>query len=381
MRNAFGFPLCAAVMALGSGTLAQQDPTFRANTQLVQLDVRVIDRDGRFLTGLSREDFELLEDGQPQRLALFSFVNVPGRSQADRAVASASATKPDEAVEGRTYVMLLDGPAGGPDHVQRMRSVARLFLDQAFGPADRMAVTFVKGKFPAQERMTEQAFTTNRRAIEAAVDRLAPETRSVAVVSGADSVVNTYRAIADVSERLGRMLGGRRSAIVWVGGIVPFNPADDLRYVRRAAEIAFAYRDAIRAANRHNVAVYPVDLRGLTDRLSQPQAGWPARSGEELKRNSAFRLVAEDTGGEAVAGTNNYAGVFAQIASHTSTYYLLGYQPAVVRCDGRFHAITVRVKRAGASVTARRGYFAPEANKSAARSTQDIDSVAVGGCQ
>jgi VWFA-related protein len=375
MRTAFGFPLCVAVIAVGSGAFVaggqdiaqqgQQAATFRVGTQLVQIDVRVTDREGRFTRGLSGEDFEILEDGEPQWIAFFSFVDIPVMNKADRTLASASATRPDDGdkADGRTYVMLLDGPAGGPDHVQRMRSVARLFLDQAFGPADRMAVTFAKGKFRAQAEMTEQGFTTTRRAIEAAVDRLAPETRGTSG-SGADSVVNTYRAIEDISERLGTMLGGRRSAIVWVGGVVPFNPAE--RFPKHAAEIGVAYLHAIRAANRHNVAIYPVDLRGLTNRLSPPQAVSFGRSGEELKRMSALRVVAEDTGGEAVVGTNNYAEMFGRIASHTSTYYLLGYQPAVVRCDGRFHAITVRVKQAGAAVTARRGYFAPEANKSAA---------------
>lgn len=364
-------------MALSAGTSVvpgqvvagqeQQAPTFRADTQLVQIDVRVTDRGGRFISGLAPEDFELLDDGEPQRIAVFSFVNIPAAKQVDQSVASASVMKADKAevAEGRTYVMLLDGPAGGPDHVRHMRNVARLFLDEAFGPADRMAVTFVKGKFRAQEHMVEQPFTTNRRAIEAAVDRLAPETRGVSG-SGIDSVVNSYRALEEVSERLGQMVGGRRSAVVWVGGIVPFNPADDRVFMNRAAEIAVAYRDAIRAANRHNVAIYPVDLRGLTNELSQPGILF-GRGGEELKRMAALRVVAEDTGGESVVGTNNYAKMFAQIANHTSTYYLLGYRPAAERCDGRFHAVTVRVKRPDASVRARRGYFAPEPSGGAMR--------------
>lgn len=243
-----------------------------------------------------------------------------------------------------------------------------------------MAVTFVKGKFlkhfeGREQEMVEQPFTRDRRAIEAAVDRLAPDTRVATEVEG---VIRTYEAIEDISNRLGAMGGGRK-AIVWIGGQVPFDPANDGPYRRRAPEIAFAYRDAIRAANRHNVAIYPIDLLGLTHRLGNPMAG---REGEELKRMAALRIIAEDTGGEAVVGTNNYEQMFAQIASHTSTYYLLGYQPALAHCDGRFHTITVRVKRAGASIRARRGYFAPEPRKvSTPSATEDANSAAFGVCQ
>ena len=354
----------------------RQAPTFRAGTQLIEIDVRVTDRDGQFVNGLSREDFELLDDGEPQRIDLFSFVNIPTRSdQIEQLGAGASSVKADGdgAVEGRTYAMLLDGPAGGADHVQRMRSVARLFLDQAFGPTDQMGVTFVKGKFQADEQMVEQPFTTNRRAIEAAVDRLAPGTRAGTTGEGA---VKTYETIEDISNRLGAM-GGHRKALVWIGGRVPFDPSTQ----KRGAEIAFAYRDAIRAANRNNVAIYPIDLLGLTNELSQPFL-LVGRGGAGLKRMAALRVVADDTGGESVVGTNNYAESFAQIARDTRTYYLLGYQAKVGRCDGRFHAITVRVKRAGASVHARKGYFAPEPSKSPTPSAnREINSTPSGVCK
>ena len=225
--------------------------------------------------------------------------------------------------------------------------------------------------------MVEQPFTTDRRAIEAAVDRLAPETRCLNG-PGDERHVRTYEAIEDISNGLGAMGGGRK-ALVWIGGAVPFDP---LESGPQAAEIAFAYRDAIRAANRHNVAIYPIDLLGLTNRMTGPLDLRMGRNGEELKRMSALRAIAEDTGGEAVVGTNNYEQMFAQIATDTSTYYLLGYQPSVYHCDGRFHTITVRVKRAGAVVRARRGYFAPEPrNTSTPSVTENVNSATSGVCQ
>ena len=247
-----------------------------------------------------------------------------------------------------------------------------------------MAVTFVKGKFlkrfeGREQEMVEQPFTRDRRAIEAAVDRLAPDTKAA---TGVEGVIRTYETLEDISNRLGTISGGRKT-LVWIGGQVPFDPANDSAYSKRAAEIAFAYRDAIRAANRHNVAIYPIDLLGLTNRMTGPNDFRfnPRGSGAELKRMAALRVVAEDTGGEAVVGTNNYAEMFAQIANSTSTYYLLGYQASVEHCDGRFHAITVRVNRTGASVRARKGYFAPEPNKNPPSVSGDINSGPPRSCQ
>ena len=63
-----------------------------------------------------------------------------------------------------------------------------------------------------------------------------------------------------------------------------------------------------------------------------------------------------------VIGTNDFSRAFADIVRDNSTYYLLGYDPTTERRDGKFHEITVRVKRPGLTVRARRGYLAPTAD-------------------
>jgi VWFA-related protein len=382
------FVAATAVTSLRIGDAAEQvqQPSFRAAIQLIEVDVHVTDKSGRFITGLSQEAFDMMDDGEPQRIALFLLVHLATRDgQIEQLGATPFSVTADQnrAVGGRSYIMLLDGPAAAGDHVQRMRSVARHFLDLAFGPGDQMAVMFVKGKFLKyfeghEDQMVEQPFTTDRRAIEAAIDRLAPDTK---VATGVQGVIRTYETIEDISNQLGTM-GGRRKALIWLGGQVPFDPSERGSTQRRGAEIASMYSRAIHAANRHNVAIYPIDLLGLTNRMTGRRDLQMGRNGEELKRMAALRAIAEDTGGEAVVGTNNYEQMFAQIATHTSAYYLLGYQPSGTRCDGRFHAITVRVKRAGAVVRARRGYFAPEPrNASTASAREDVNSATSGVCQ
>jgi len=166
--------------------------------------------------------------------------------------------------------------------------------------------------------------------------------------------LNTYRAIQDLSERLGAM-SGRRKAILWVGGQLQFNPVSgpcaqpDPRNLcaipRSAGALLAAYRDAIGAATRNNVAIYPIDPSGMTTELGLG----------ELERMAALRTVAEDTGGIAVVGTNNIAAQYQAIVRDTSTYYVIGYAPATAYRDGKFHAIQVRLKRPGLTVRARKG--------------------------
>jgi hypothetical protein len=137
---------------------------------------------------------------------------------------------------------------------------------------------------------------------------------------------------------------GRKKAILWIGGVFPF----DFSRERRGPELALAYRDVISIAQRNHVVIYPIDPTGLTTRTGR----------RELTRMAAFRVLAEDTGVEAIVGTNDFEKGYARIVREMSTYYLLGYHPAINHEDGRFHSIRVRVKRPNVSVRARKGYFA-----------------------
>jgi len=74
-------------------------------------------------------------------------------------------------------------------------------------------------------------------------------------------------------------------------------------------------------------------------------------------RNTSLRTLAEATDGIAVVNTNDLARGLRRVADDLGSYYLLGYYSSG-KLDGRFHAITVRVKRPGVQVRARRGYLA-----------------------
>jgi VWFA-related protein len=129
-------------------------------------------------------------------------------------------------------------------------------------------------------------------------------------------------------------------------------------------------RTIISEANRSNTAFYPIDPRGLTvfDEGIMPSAavGAPtqnpplslAEEGNRLRaREQGLRQLAEGTDGTAIVNTNNIQQALRRIIDDLSSYYLLGYY-STGKLDGKFHSITVRVKRPGVSVRARRGYQA-----------------------
>jgi VWFA-related protein len=112
-------------------------------------------------------------------------------------------------------------------------------------------------------------------------------------------------------------------------------------------------------ANRANVTFYPIDPRGLPVFDSPISDPLPLAADLAFLRArvSSLRTLADNTDGIALVNSNDLAGSFRRIVSDLSSYYLLGYY-STGKLDGKFHAITVRVKRPGVRVRARRGYMA-----------------------
>jgi VWFA-related protein len=394
------WPLAGVLLAVGLGVSlvagGQDQPTFRVETRVVEVDVFVTDSQGRFVRDLTGDDFEILEDGERHAVSSWTLVDLPVEevwAHAARGV-TVDADVTTNAAEGRLYVMLLDSPGL---HVELCAMVTReqmfrftqrvghQFVDEFLGPHDRMAVIHVQGG-------DGQALTGNRRLIKAAIDRLRPDMDAVTLemegvrrpsVAGPlggmglpsgsraqqycdmQKLLNSYHALEATAERLGAITG-RRKAILWVNGRIPFDPVDECAEDDSigAPMLAARYRDALRAATRHNVAIYPIDSIGLT---ADPNPRTP-EPGRALKRMAALRTVAEDTGGEAIVNTNNFGAAYEQVVRANSTYYLLAYHPQRDHRDGRFHSITVRVNRPGVTVRARRGYIAPPADGPVERS-------------
>lgn len=356
---------CAAEVTVRSSQSQTQPPRFESGVRLVEVDVRVTDRHGQFVTDLRADDFEITEDGQPQTVSTFAVVAPRLSTTANRApndIPSATPSPLDPAT-ARTFVLMLDspstnGPAGrtGLTYDLYVRRIAMQFVESIMAPGDAVAA-YITGDDTLH-------LTSDKDQLRSSIERYGGGVTGAidyAMLTGPEQVsrnLATYEAMQKIAEKLGA-LSGRRKAIVWIGGQVAFDPADrpcpreDRRAMcavpASAASLLVEYREALGAATRHNVAIHAVDASGLTGALGM----------NELQRIAALRMVAEDTGGIAVVGTNDYAKGLTAIADDLNGFYVLGYVPKVEHRDGKFHSIQVRIRSNDVTVRARRGYFAP----------------------
>jgi VWFA-related protein len=324
---------------------AQQPPVFRTGTDLIRVDVTVIDRRGNPVTTLTADDFEVLDNGQPQPITSFKLIEATGQAPDDdmslpiRNVGHAAAEAARDDV--RVFLIFWDeyhiDPFAG---AARARDALMHVVLEAFGPTDLVA--FMDPLLP----LDAIRFTRDRRDLADQVRRLRGR-RGVYIPprSGIEEAhlmemryIERIRNQVSVSVvqaaavHLGTLRDGRKSLIVVSEGLGA--PPDVMR-------------DLIRAANDSNTAIYVVDPRGL-----QVQG----------TLSSFLQTVAHETGGEPLV-SNDIAAAFNRVVKQSSAFYLIGYAMSGTPMDGRFHQIKVRVRRPGLDVRSRSGYWAPRATE------------------
>lgn len=278
--------------------------TFQVEVNFVDVDAVVTDEQGNFISNLKKEDFELFEDGKPQKIDTFSLVEIPVERQdrfrlLDRPINSGvrSNRRP---FDGRLYVIVLDDFDVSTYRTAIVRRSARQFIEKYFGANDIGAVIYTSGRTDAMQDFTSDPQLllaaidkfVGRRLRSATLEKLDQYYQNVALASGmgneASSDSNpepqntdvgghsrldpmdferTYRALGvlgtlkNLSEYLEGVRGRRKSLLLFSEGIDymvtdPFNN-------QGAPDIIGATRDAINAAARANVNFFTVDPRGL----------------------------------------------------------------------------------------------------------------------
>jgi VWFA-related protein len=320
--------LCGLTLLDVHSVLTSQLPTFRAGIRVIEFDVVVNDGDGNSVPNLSSDDFEVLEDGTPREIVEVSELNLPvdrnGRPLQSPITSSAPVDVPQIGEVGRVYVMLLS--SGDPE---RVRGLGRQFVEEFLGPTDLMAVLH-------GNRAMTQGLTSRKELLLTAIDRFT-----------GGSGGNAFETLKEVAVNL-NALSGRRKAILFIGTAPGM-------FSMQAERL---YNDAIRTAVRNNVRIYPIDPRGMISRaLEQIAVGAPSPAFGD-PGGMAARIMAADTGGIAIANTNNFGGNFRRIVRDNSAYYTIAFSSSAER-DGDFHRVTVRVKdRPELRVRARSGYRA-----------------------
>ena len=396
-------------------------PIFRSTVEAIELDAFVVDASGMPVTGLTADDFEILDDGRSREVTLFAAVDIPIErieSRASQPISLVPDVRTNERPEGRIYLIAIDEIAGAL--VPRLRLRLRQFVENHFGENDSAAIVYV-GRGRSSDG---QDFTSDRAALLRSIDRLSagfgrgdletPPVRPTTLLPGTQvaieqqvaqsgltgqaaaslraSLTETALAAAEVQAAANglingeadfllrsRMLSlrsltefmagmhGRRKSIIYVTTGVGASVYEALDYNGGIRSIALEdLHAAITAATRGNVSIYPLDPTGVVpgrdiseEGVPDPDNTVPEPSQTTIGRMQDLRGLAEATGGSAVVDTNNFEDAFSRIVRDNSSYYVLGFSTDTPLTDGRFHKVQIRVKRPGLEVRSRGGYLAP----------------------
>jgi VWFA-related protein len=407
------------------GQADQPRATFRLRVDYVQVDATVNDAAGRFIPDLTKDDFEVFEDGGKQNIDRIEVINVPVEPRSLPALLSGRPWEPDvytnQVPPGRLYLIVMDDLHVHPARSLAARRIAHLFIEQNMAPNDVAAVVVTSGSL-----RTAQEFTSNRRLLLDAVDKFqgrkvispglaslsamgAPEEGSLDVADpqrmfNARTMLDTLASMATFAGTI----PSRRKSIVMIGegpdldlaaseitpnyaplnnrvsqgvsGVDPMAAEAPKGFPAGRTELREKLRGFIDAANRANVTLYAFDpvayTQGgddLVDVASASVGDYDKRTGIEIVRTSRaldgimaaqdnLRALSTQTGGFAVI-SRSFPDAFERIRADNSRYYILGYYPTNDKRDGKYRRIDVRVRKPGLKVTARRGYVVPKGER------------------
>lgn len=417
VRRRFAMASCLAVVlvalaGIGAAQQAQpQRPPFRTSTNLVRVDAYPT-KDGRIIPDLKAEDFELLEDGVPQKIESFEYVEYPQNSPLEARKDPNSQREGFELAADPTYrvfVVYLDNLHVDFKGSHAVRRSLIMFLDQVLGPKDLFGVMTtlqdVKDLMLGQQtlmieeqltkywdwgtgaRVTEDEEDLMIRSCFAGQPRVAGELvtrrRLDAVFSDLDALVLKLGDLRDERKNIllvsnGWALAGRAPGLrnsvkpmppgvgvtdagkLTLGRTDPhsFDPRVCEDFLQRLGDMDFnqRQRDLLQEARRANVTFYAIKPNGLVAPYSEVNGRVVL---DDRAQVDSLLTLANNTDGIAVVNTNDLTTGARRIAQDLSAVYLLGYYPTNSKPDGRIRKITVRLKPGGSSVRARREYRAP----------------------
>ena len=368
-------------------TPVEQPPvTFRVEVNYVEVDALVTDADGKPITNLTKDDFELFEDGKKQDVATFALINIP-IERAERPLFAAGPVEADvqtnDHIEGRIYLLVLDDLHTDVTRSPRVKAAATRFIENNFGTNDLAAVVFTGHAGDGQD------FTNNPRLLVNAINkfngrklrsatltriegaRVNPATQQLEPGDDIDQMDRAFRArqMANNVRKLAEFMAGvhgRRKSMLLIGEGVDYDIYEAVGQLgSTASSVLLDTHDAIAAATRGNVTIYAIDPRGLMNaegdliEVAGTVGDADSRSIQNEMRLSqdSLRVLADSTGGFAAVNRNDLNGAFDRIVSENSSYYMLGFYSTNDRRNGRYRKLEVRVKRPGLRVRNRTGYY------------------------
>ncbi len=391
--------LLAALMSL-QPALPQQRATFSSTTSVVIVNVTVLDRNGQPIENLTKNDFELFEDGKPQKLQAVDLQRLNAKTlppvnedeapapppepkgynpEAEKAAQKSSLLSKYQ--DRRLMVMLFDFSSMLPAEQIRAKEAAIKFLTNQMTASDTVSIMIF-----GTELQTVLDFTSDRDLLIATINKFRvgeSSENATTADEGADAQDQSGQFVADETEfnifnadlklaaleDAARKLGQypEKKALIYISSGIQKNGVDNQSQLRAT----------VNTAVRANVAFYPIDARGLSalvpggDASQQGAVGNNLYSGagqQSLKQNftnqqETLATLALDTGGKALLDSNDLTEGIRQVQKDFTSYYVLSYVSANTAQDGRYRRIQVKLSpRLGdlrAKLDYRQGYYGP----------------------
>jgi VWFA-related protein len=386
---------------------SQGDATIKVNTNLVILDVTVLDKSGKVVSGLGKNDFTVLEDGKAQKVSVFEFQKLendkaapalpapPALMAGGSAIPKVAITKQQGIApskpgavrfqDRRLVVMLFDLASMQPDDQVHANEAATKFINSSLQPNDVVAIMV-----NSTSLQVAQDFTNDKDQLLAVIKSfsvgqnsdLANAGTTGDMTTGEDTGAafesdETESNIFSTDQKLvaletaAKMLASlpEKKALVYFSAGVGKSGMDNQAQLR----------STVAAAVRSNVAFYPIDISGL---VALPPGGDATHANG--RGNSMFTgaaqasqkqsfddkqetlvTLAEDTGGKAFLDSNDVAGEIKDARDDVHSYYILGFYSTNEKEDGKFRRIQVKINKPGlqAKLDYRDGYYADKTFK------------------
>jgi VWFA-related protein len=389
---------------------APAQPVVRVTTRLVQVNVIVQDGKGRPVADLTRDDFVLLDGGQQQKISTFSVESSlpPGPVAALKKLpplppnifTNKTDRRPD--APKSVTVVLFDGLNTKFEDQAYARQQVVKYLQQV-GPEDRVALYAlgielrVLHDFTSDTSVLLQTLARYRGRYSAELDAATPvesdtgdeeldawlnqTNQTMADFYQINKVNQTCEALQAIANHVARIPG--RKNLIWISAGFPIHIGFDEAAERAATQSANGSIDTserrtfteemervTRALNEANMAIYPVDARGLMPiptYAASNQKGFDPRKGNArmpvipqsvYRTHDTMDVLAAQTGGKAFYNGNDLKGAIKRAIDDGRVTYVLGYYPNHGQWDGGFRELKIQVKRPHLNARYRLGYFA-----------------------
>jgi VWFA-related protein len=411
MKNfvpALAFVVCSICFSFGQTPTPTPKPAekdedvVKISTTLIQIDVTVTDKNGKIVTDLKPEEFEIYENGEKQPITNFSFVTSVAEAK------TAPTPKPDKNAVGaplppvqirpeqvrRTVALVVDDLGLSFESISFVRRALKKFVDEQMQPNDLIAIIRTGSGVGAL-----QQFTSDKNQLYSAIEKIrwnplgrsgisafapidedptqeAEEEEEEPGVRDPQREFNEFREDIFSVGTLGAVnfvvkgmqeLPGKKSIMLFSDGFVICTPESP----DRCARITDSLRELTDLCNRAAVTIYTQDARGLqytgitaADRVGgNPQSiqrALSSRSAELYDKQEGLAYLARETGGKAVFNSNDLNLGLEKLLEDTKGYYLLGYQPDSDTFDAatrKFNKLNIKVNRPNVNVNYRSGFF------------------------